>query len=339
MLLQVGSLVTLGVHFAIFFDEFYLYAEPSFTMNLAHCISTVFIIPILYSYSARSIDALHLNDLSMLLILCLLGFVVHGSMNFGLEPKVVELNKHFMVSVYHNETLLLSIRSQHVALLAQAFFCLYKIGILTTKMYQHKYHYTDDYKRFLVVASIGLLMSIISIFPPNSLWYSSGYTIVFTVVMMGTIGVGFLFLAFGYDKKPLVNKFNQPVSFSKHNRFVELASHFEKLVNSEQLYLREGIKMDEVARMLGTNRTYLSQMMRDYYNTTFSTYMNRLRIEEAKSLLHSSTHDKQLKLQDIAYKSGFTSISSFNKVFKEQTGMTPSEWLSQSAVSSSRINS
>ena len=51
------------------------------------------------------------------------------------------------------------------------------------------------------------------------------------------------------------------------------------------------------------------------------TYINNIRIEEAQRLLANT----KLNISEIAYTVGFNSPSTFNKVFKKTTGMTPSE--------------
>jgi AraC-like DNA-binding protein len=58
----------------------------------------------------------------------------------------------------------------------------------------------------------------------------------------------------------------------------------------------------------------------------FYNLVNEYRIKEVKDRLKSDKY-KRLTILAIAYDSGFNSKSSFNTIFKEKTGQTPSEYL------------
>lgn len=103
-----------------------------------------------------------------------------------------------------------------------------------------------------------------------------------------------------------------------------LRNRFEYLIVTEQLFLRQGIKISEIASMLDTNRTYISRLVNNTYNMSFSDYINTLRIEYAKQYLMLHTDTKQ---SDIAAICGFPNASAFNNVFKKKTGVTPRIWL------------
>jgi AraC-like DNA-binding protein len=58
------------------------------------------------------------------------------------------------------------------------------------------------------------------------------------------------------------------------------------------------------------------------HNKHFSEFINTYRIDFAKKLLKET----YLKIEAIAYDSGFNSLSTFNTVFKKETGFTPSKY-------------
>ncbi|MGL4806462.1 MAG: helix-turn-helix domain-containing protein [Bacteroidales bacterium] len=99
---------------------------------------------------------------------------------------------------------------------------------------------------------------------------------------------------------------------------------FEYVLLKKELFLQPAIRIDEVARLLCTNRSYLSKMINDVYQMSFSTYINTLRISHAKRLMLSN---KDLTQDLIASQSGFINAPSFNRVFKSITDMTPRTWL------------
>ena len=105
-----------------------------------------------------------------------------------------------------------------------------------------------------------------------------------------------------------------------------LRIRFEDLIITEQLFLRQGIRISEIASMLDTNRTYVSRLVNNTYNMSFSDYINTLRIDYAEQYL---LHNKNAKQSDIAAACGFPNASSFNNIFKKITGVTPKIWLAK----------
>ncbi len=69
----------------------------------------------------------------------------------------------------------------------------------------------------------------------------------------------------------------------------------------------------------------LSQAINEGLGKNFFEFINRYRIEEAKRLL-TDPADKKITVLEVLYQVGFNSKSSFNTVFKKQTGLTPSEF-------------
>ncbi len=89
-------------------------------------------------------------------------------------------------------------------------------------------------------------------------------------------------------------------------------------------YLKEQFTIEDLAALLATNKYYLSRFIKENYDMNFSTWISSLRLEEAKRLMQS---DKNMKLEDIAFAVGFSSLSYFSKVFSRLEGTTPSAWL------------
>jgi tetratricopeptide (TPR) repeat protein len=98
---------------------------------------------------------------------------------------------------------------------------------------------------------------------------------------------------------------------------------FEKLIHEDRAYRQPKITIDECARLLDTNRTYLSGVINDHYQCNFNTFINRQRIIEARKML-IDPGNMNLTIEALAFEAGFTSKSSFNSVFKKETGITPS---------------
>lgn len=107
----------------------------------------------------------------------------------------------------------------------------------------------------------------------------------------------------------------------------EIISRLECMMLDVSVYTDTDITKDKLARLIGTNRTYLSRIINDHYNKTFTQLINSLRIKEAMRRLSDTTDDTPLKA--ISHQLGFNSMSTFYSRFATETGMTPAIYREQ----------
>ena len=79
------------------------------------------------------------------------------------------------------------------------------------------------------------------------------------------------------------------------------------------------ITLAGMAKDLGYEQHYLSRYLHNNLNMSFKSIVNSNRVDKAKQLLN----DSNLPMTEIARLSGFQSVRSFNRVFKEFTGVQP----------------
>lgn len=89
----------------------------------------------------------------------------------------------------------------------------------------------------------------------------------------------------------------------------------------------EDLSLDLLADGLGLTPSYVSRYMKEKTGSNFSDFLNEVRIRTAKELLAGS----QLQIRDIATRVGYINVTSFIRMFKKVTGMTPSEYRRDSA--------
>ena len=99
-----------------------------------------------------------------------------------------------------------------------------------------------------------------------------------------------------------------------------LIMDFKRLFIDEKIYLRPSVKLDDIARELNTNRTYVSRIINDEYLTSFSTLINDYRIRHALNLFDARP---ELNIDEVSEMSGFSNSTSFYRAFKSHTGTTP----------------
>ena len=101
----------------------------------------------------------------------------------------------------------------------------------------------------------------------------------------------------------------------------QLRGHME----TRRPWLDPDLTLEQLALQLKLRPKLLSQAINEGLDQNFFEFINRYRIEEAKRLL-TNPPDKKITVLEVLYEVGFNSKSSFNTVFKKQTGLTPSEF-------------
>ena len=111
-------------------------------------------------------------------------------------------------------------------------------------------------------------------------------------------------------------------------RRTDLFSQLEKLMSEEKIYHDNFLTREKVSELLGSNRTYLSQIINQQTSLTFTQYINEYRINEALKLINDSRD--QLPLKTISSNVGFSSTTTFYRAFQDIVGMTPSQYKNKS---------
>lgn len=96
-------------------------------------------------------------------------------------------------------------------------------------------------------------------------------------------------------------------------------------MEGDRLYLRQGLKISDLALAVGSNRSYVSNCINNNLGLSFSDFVASYRIKEAVSLLEDVSEG--VSIESIGWKSGFASRSQFYRSFKKETGMSPGQWL------------
>lgn len=102
--------------------------------------------------------------------------------------------------------------------------------------------------------------------------------------------------------------------------YSELLEKIRKLMSEEKLYLYPNLKVSDLARLLNSNRNYIYNAINVEMGISFSDYINSQRVDYASQLLKAHP---ELSINDVMFKSGFTSTSAFYRNFKKFKGITP----------------
>ncbi len=107
----------------------------------------------------------------------------------------------------------------------------------------------------------------------------------------------------------------------EHEKIYELNIYMAK----ETPFVNPELTLVDLSLKIGIPSRELSELINGHLGTNFISYVNSYRINMAKQLL-SNPEEIGLNISEIMYEVGFSSRSSFNTLFKKETGMTPSEF-------------
>lgn len=122
------------------------------------------------------------------------------------------------------------------------------------------------------------------------------------------------------------NKYSVSVKkFFDRNEY-HYATELLHLMQSDRPFLNTEATPETMAKKIGLNAQQFSYLINRYLGVTFTDFINSYRVEEMKKALSQPGESKENLLQ-IGFACGFNSKSSMNRIFKNHTGLSPSEFL------------
>lgn len=109
----------------------------------------------------------------------------------------------------------------------------------------------------------------------------------------------------------------------------ELHESLLNYMKEEQPFLDSELSLSQLASALQIRSNHLSQAINEVEEKSFNDFVNRYRVE-ALIAKYKTSKGEQLTLLAMALDCGFASKSSFNRIFKKETGKSPSEYLQNS---------
>lgn len=166
--------------------------------------------------------------------------------------------------------------------------------------------------------------------------------VVFYLIFIGYFGIKqvgiFTNQAFSENRIPTISssKINETETFSEKIKYeksslntTELNSIHQNLIRlmaTEKLYKNPDLTLAELSQKLNIHPNVLSQVINSVEGKNFYDYINSQRVAEFKKLILLPENQK-FTLLSVAFECGFNSKTAFNRNFKKETGLSPSEYL------------
>lgn len=126
-----------------------------------------------------------------------------------------------------------------------------------------------------------------------------------------------IFVCIGRELSPVPRDFGE--TFSKQKEYTE---KFLYICNYIEEHCTENLSLDDVARIAGFSKYHFSRLFKCFTNISYYKYLNQKRIAYAESLLINPG----LSVTEVALHSGYDSLSSFIRMFKNIKSCTPTEF-------------
>ncbi|MDY8137955.1 helix-turn-helix domain-containing protein [Aquimarina sp. 2201CG5-10] len=180
-----------------------------------------------------------------------------------------------------------------------------------------------------ILISLNSIIEIYQNVDETSTNYSNLFTLlglIFFILYLGYYGVHqskILLPDFLFKKN--TNKKASHFSKEEEVAFSQLKSRLESVLDKEKLYLDNELTLIKLAEKIATTDKKLSALLNQYMQISFYDIINRYRTEAVKKMIDSDSY-KDYTLLGIAYECGFNSKASFNRIFKKETGLSPSQY-------------
>jgi AraC-like DNA-binding protein len=119
---------------------------------------------------------------------------------------------------------------------------------------------------------------------------------------------------------------NTPPDDAPSSTHQKLAAALHRLMSTDRIYRHEGVTIGTLATRLGVPEYKVRRLINQQLGyRNFNVFLNNYRIEEAKAALSDPTQ-AEVPVTTIALDAGFQSLGPFNRAFKTETGVTPTEY-------------
>jgi len=129
------------------------------------------------------------------------------------------------------------------------------------------------------------------------------------------------------------NSIKAGINFQKYERSglteslaIELKENLISLLVEEKVYKENDLSLEILSEKLNTTRHNASQIINEHFNMNFFELINKFRIEEVLNILKDDVYGN-LHIIDIAYEVGYNNKVTFNKAFKKETSLTPTQFI------------
>ena len=186
-------------------------------------------------------------------------------------------------------------------------------------------------KYMLIIFSVlWFAFAIRVLYPTKWIWDISAFLSLLTMYIIGFFGYNqpVIFQESMIDALSTLNKEVKKKYASSSLTEKDITANLKKiqmLMNTERLFLKNDLKIGDVAEKIDLPVYYVSQVINEKLGKNFYDFINEYRVDEAKKRFADTKYD-YMTILAVGFDSGFNSKTAFYSAFKRNTGMIPSEF-------------
>jgi len=127
------------------------------------------------------------------------------------------------------------------------------------------------------------------------------------------------------DKPAMAEKISATAKASSKENSDPVIQELISTMERDKLFLEPELNIGDIANRMHLHAHQLSKLINSRLGKNFFEFVNEFRVEEFKKLV-ADPRNKHISILGLAMDAGFNSKATFNRIFKNQTGLTPSEF-------------
>jgi AraC-like DNA-binding protein len=198
-------------------------------------------------------------------------------------------------------------------------------GFYLLRNYQKKVRdFFSSYNKMQIPAIYAILLLILIVRLTNMVAFKINHQLAINMDVFLTL-YSTLIIIIGYLQPKIFLQQTDLQKLNSHKAIDPITiSELNRLMEIDKLYLNPELTLNDLAEKLEISTRELSFILNSELKLNFFNFVNTFRINEAKHILSEKTNNKTIL--EILYEVGFNNKSAFNRVFKEFTGYTPTEF-------------
>ncbi len=317
------------IHLSLYLTNYTFYIPHSYWATITF---SFLYGPLLYFYFRRISDRYTFKWIDMLHLLPTIAIVIYFAPVYALDVEL-KLKGLFNVDQNYANVLRIIVMVKAISLVSYGFLC-FKIYLRNKnksvnrqilKWQRNMAILNVLYPVTYVIYAFVLLTHVVFMRDNNFMLYSQVVVLSCIVLYVGftayvnprVFSKKYIFAEeiLKYQKSGLTENFSN-----------DLRNQLLRLLNEEKVYKNNAISLDMLSQKLGTTRHNISQVINEHFDLNFFNLINKYRVQEAKDMFKKDVYNN-LHIIDVAYDVGFNNKVTFNKAFKEETNLTPTQYI------------
>lgn len=312
-------------HFLCFAHYWVTGYTPDLFFAKLHDVVTSMIFPLLYICISLRLGIKRITTMGVLLfLLVMLNFLGRWDINLDGTPITDSFGHNFELNIYNGGKQIFGVWHYELIMFIQAIALGIWIVRLSSLIKRRSLSINPRIKESYVLIFIACTVIILEFPIHHSIWENYFSVFIYDAIFSVILTFVLISISYSYNNMPVIDSHREPTMIEGEIDTRGLYTEISHLMDAKRIFLNPDLQVEDVASMLGSNRTYINNVIYKVHGISFEEFLINRRIEEAKSLLR---RDRNLRLDEITEQTGFKSSLALTKSFRDVTGSTPGTWI------------